>query len=89
MKSIGVCNGMLGNNLPPAAEVVELYKSNGITNMRIYAPDSATLTALKGTNIDLVLGVANEDLASIGSDFVAAHAWVQDNVLAYPDVSFK
>jgi Glycosyl hydrolases family 17 len=89
VKSIGICNGMLGDNLPPGAEVVDMYKSYGIPAMRIYKPDSATLTALQGTNIDLVMGVANEDLASIGSDPAAASAWVQNNVLAYSGVSFK
>ncbi|PPD89076.1 hypothetical protein GOBAR_DD13999 [Gossypium barbadense] len=27
---VGVCYGMMGNNLPPAAEVIDIYKSKGI-----------------------------------------------------------
>ncbi|AES89514.1 glycoside hydrolase family 17 protein [Medicago truncatula] len=30
VQSVGVCYGMLGNNLPSRQEVVDLYKSNGI-----------------------------------------------------------
>lgn len=37
---------MLGNNLPCAQDVVNLYESNGIGAMRLYGPDQATLQAL-------------------------------------------
>jgi Glycosyl hydrolases family 17 len=80
---------MLGNNLPSQGDVVKLYQANGITGMRIYAPDSATLNALKGTNINLMIDVDNSDLASIASSSSAAATWVNNNVQAYPDVSFK
>ncbi|XP_078158434.1 glucan endo-1,3-beta-glucosidase-like isoform X4 [Carex rostrata] len=84
-QSIGVCYGMNGNNLPSQADVVKLYQSNGITGMRIYGADSATLTALKGTNINLIMGV---DLSEASSSS-AADNWVNNNVKPYPDVSFK
>ncbi|XP_078158427.1 glucan endo-1,3-beta-glucosidase-like [Carex rostrata] len=84
-QSIGVCYGLNGNNLPSQADVVKLYQSNGITGMRIYGADSATLTALKGTNINLIMGV---DLSEASSPS-AADTWVKNNVKPYPDVSFK
>ncbi|XP_078158437.1 glucan endo-1,3-beta-glucosidase-like [Carex rostrata] len=84
-QSIGVCYGLNGNNLPSQADVVKLYQSNGITGMRIYGADSATLTALKGTNINLIMGV---DLSEASSPS-AADTWVNNNVKPYPDVSIK
>ncbi|XP_059650676.1 glucan endo-1,3-beta-glucosidase-like [Cornus florida] len=89
-QSIGVCNGRLGNNLPSEQETVDLYKSNGIGRMRIYDPNQATLQALRGSNIELILDVPNGKLQELASDASAATQWVQMNVQAYsPDVKFR
>ncbi|KAM7473244.1 hypothetical protein LguiB_020487 [Lonicera macranthoides] len=88
-QSIGVCYGKDGNNLPPEQDVINLYNSKGIGKMRIYSPDPKTLLALRGTNIELILGVPNDGLQSLASDPAAAAAWVQTNIQAYPDVKFK
>ncbi|KAG1371169.1 Glucan endo-1,3-beta-glucosidase, basic isoform [Cocos nucifera] len=57
--------------------------------MRIYYPDQPTLQALGGTNIPLILDVPKEDLQNLASDASAASDWVQNNIKAYPDVSFR
>ncbi|XP_059653175.1 glucan endo-1,3-beta-glucosidase-like isoform X2 [Cornus florida] len=58
--------------------------------MRIYNPDQATLQALRGSNIELILGVPNSDLQPLASDASAATQWVQKNVIAYsPDVKLR
>ncbi|MQK22045.1 hypothetical protein EI013_27140, partial [Escherichia coli] len=47
------------------------------------------LQALKGSNIEVILGVFNDKLQSL-TDAGAAQNWVNDNVKAYsPDVKFK
>ncbi|XP_044973388.1 glucan endo-1,3-beta-glucosidase, acidic isoform-like [Hordeum vulgare subsp. vulgare] len=89
VQSIGVCYGVNGNGLPSASEVVQMYQSNGITGMRIYFPDADALQALSGTNIELIIDVANEDLASLASDRSAAVAWVQTNVQAHQGLNIK
>ncbi|KAG1338561.1 Glucan endo-1,3-beta-glucosidase, basic vacuolar isoform [Cocos nucifera] len=90
VQSIGVCYGMVGNNLPQPSEVVELYKSKKIGQMRIYFPNEDVLQALKGSNIGLILDVPREDLQSLASDPSAASKWVQNNIKSYlPDVSFR
>ncbi|KAI7737947.1 hypothetical protein M8C21_015140 [Ambrosia artemisiifolia] len=85
---VGVCNGRIGNNLPSEKETVTLFQTNGISRMRIYDPNQATLDALRGTNIELMVGVPNDDLQSL-TDQNGANTWVSNNILKYPNVNFK
>ncbi|KAJ3691723.1 hypothetical protein LUZ61_020887 [Rhynchospora tenuis] len=80
---------MIGDNLPSKSDVVRQYQSYGILAMRIYKPDGDTFNALKGTDIDVMVGVPNEELALYANDASAAASWVQNNILAYDGVSFK
>ncbi|XP_047053831.1 glucan endo-1,3-beta-glucosidase, acidic isoform-like [Lolium rigidum] len=89
VQSIGVCYGVNGDGLPSASDVVQLYKSNGITGMRIYSPDGDTLQALSGSNIDLILDVGNDQLANLAASASNADSWVQANVQPYKDVKIK
>ncbi|KAK3139831.1 hypothetical protein QOZ80_5AG0391160 [Eleusine coracana subsp. coracana] len=87
--SIGVCYGVIGNNLPSASDVVQLYQSNGIDSMRIYFADTNALQAFSGSNIGLIMDIGNDNLAAFASDPGAAAAWVQNNVKAFPGVNFR
>ncbi|KAJ1266059.1 hypothetical protein BS78_08G121900 [Paspalum vaginatum] len=85
VQSIGVCYGTHGTGLPSAADVVQLYRSNGIAGMRIYSPDATILEALRGSGIDLIVDAT--DLDALVAD---APGWVQANIQPYKDdVSFK
>ncbi|KAL2329201.1 hypothetical protein Fmac_022628 [Flemingia macrophylla] len=88
-ESIGVCYGVNGGNLPSRQEVVDLYKRNGISRMRIYYPDEEALQTLKGSNIELIMDVAKETLPSL-ADSNTAKDWVNKYVTPYSqDVKFK
>lgn len=88
--NLGVAYGRNGNNLPSPREVVDLYRSQGIRGMRIYDPDQNVLQALRGSGIELLLGVPNTDLQQLASDIPAAKRWVQTNVLNYyPNVNIR
>ena len=58
--------------------------------MRIYNPDPVTLQALKGSNIELVIGVPNEEIQSLATSATLATQWVQNNIQNYSqDVKFR
>ncbi|PUZ53051.1 hypothetical protein GQ55_5G022100 [Panicum hallii var. hallii] len=90
VQSIGVCYGVLGNNLPSRSDVVQLYRSRGINGMRIYFPDRQALDALRGSGIGLILDTGNDVLAQLASSASSAASWVQSNVRPYyPAVNIK
>ncbi|XP_073365652.1 glucan endo-1,3-beta-glucosidase GII-like isoform X1 [Aegilops tauschii subsp. strangulata] len=86
----GVCYGVHGDRLPKPAEVVQLYKSKGITAIRLYEPDVQTLLALNGSNIGVLIDVADENVPRLASGAAQADLWVQLNIKRYyPGVSFR
>ncbi|XP_045793037.1 glucan endo-1,3-beta-glucosidase-like [Trifolium pratense] len=87
---IGVNFGRNGDNLPSPQNVVSLYKKCGIKLLRLFEPNPDILEALKGSNLQVSLGVKNGDVQSLASSKEAANQWVNTNVAPYKgDVNFK
>ncbi|GMY07161.1 putative glucan endo-1,3-beta-glucosidase GVI [Fagus crenata] len=87
---VGVNYGLLGDNLPAPDATIGLLKSRNITKARIFDPNPDVLRALEGSNIEVVLGVRNEDLQQLASDKNAATSWVANNVVPhFPAVKFR
>uniref|UniRef100_A0A7N2M2U6 glucan endo-1,3-beta-D-glucosidase n=2 Tax=Quercus lobata TaxID=97700 RepID=A0A7N2M2U6_QUELO len=86
---IGVCYGTVGNNLPSPGEVIDMYKQYNFGRMRLYNQNQDALQALRGTKIELMLGVPNEELQRIASSQDHANTWIQNNVQKYGDVTFR
>jgi len=58
--------------------------------MRIFYTNQATHQALKGSNIEVIVGVVNDDLGGLASSLAAANTWVQTNIIPYvPDVKIS
>ncbi|KAJ6794349.1 putative glucan endo-1,3-beta-glucosidase GVI [Iris pallida] len=82
-ESIGVNYGMIGNNLPTPDEVVSLYKSRNITELRLFNPNTTVLAALENSGIGVVLGTLNQDLQSLAASPSFAARWVSANVVPF------
>ena len=90
VQSIGVNYGTIADDLPPATKVIALYKTSGIGKMRIFDPNQATLQALKGSGLSVIVGVVNNDLQGLATSPAAANGWVQTNLSPYlPDVNIS
>ncbi|GAU46354.1 hypothetical protein TSUD_180870 [Trifolium subterraneum] len=63
--SIGVNFGRNGDNLPTPQNVVSLYNKCGINLLRLFEPNPDILEALKGSNLQVSLGVRNGDMQSL------------------------
>jgi len=86
----GVCYGTVSNNLPSASDVVQLYRSKGITGMRIYSPDAQALNALRNSGISLMIDVGGTDvLANLAASVSNAASWVRTNIQAYQGLTIK
>ncbi|KAK9677762.1 hypothetical protein RND81_11G165300 [Saponaria officinalis] len=81
--NIGVCYGLLGDNIPSPKQVVNLYKKYGIQKMRIYQPYPNVLEALRHSGIHLTLGTLNQDIPVLASSVAAAKSWFNTNVKPY------
>ncbi|PHT53167.1 putative glucan endo-1,3-beta-glucosidase GVI [Capsicum baccatum] len=83
VEGIGVNYGLLGNNLPPPAQVINFIKSKNIQNIRIFDPNTDILKALEGSGLSVILGTRNEDLQRLASDPTFATNWVLTNVIPH------
>lgn len=75
--------GRVADDLPSAASVVQLLKTNGITQVKLYDTDPTVLRALAGTGIKVVVALPNENLTAAATRQGFALSWVQRNVAAY------
>lgn len=81
--SIGVNYGTYGDNLPTPAQAVALLKKSGVTQARIADTNPSVLNAFQGSNIQLMVGVRNDEIVAIGQDNATAYKWVNDHIIPY------
>eukprot|EP00249_Psilotum_nudum_P008110 c21047_g2_i2 orf=275-1060(+) len=80
--SLGINYGMVANNLPPPTEVARLFRSMAITKTRIYSANSYVLEVFGNTGISFIVGIGNEDVASL-TDPANASYWVKQRIQPY------
>ncbi|CAM0885258.1 unnamed protein product [Alopecurus aequalis] len=87
---VGVCYGIVGNNLPSPHDVVQLYGNYNIFNMRVYSAEPSVLNALRNMSLNLILGTTNNDVAFLAASASNAASWVQTYIVPYyPDIKIK
>ena len=87
---IAVNNGMVGNNLPFADEVVALMKKNNNGKYRIFQGSPEVLPAFANSGIDVIVGIETNRLQEISSSQDAANSWVKTNIVPfYPAANIK
>ena len=89
--AVGVCYGMVANNLPLPGQVANLIRSRNIGKVRFFQAHHEALRALQNSGgTEVIVGVGNDELQKISSDQAAANGWVNDNIRQfYPATNIK
>ncbi|KAK8331734.1 hypothetical protein V6Z11_A10G093700 [Gossypium hirsutum] len=69
-----------------------MLKDNGIKKVKLFHAEHDILTALSGTDIEVMVGIPNHSLESLSEKYSVAQAWVKANITAYmgkKGVNFK
>jgi hypothetical protein len=68
--------------LPPKL-VVQLLQDNGIKKVKLFDTDPATMSALAGSGIEVMVAIPNNMLADLAGSSRTARKWVERNVQRY------
>ncbi|CAL5076680.1 unnamed protein product [Urochloa decumbens] len=68
--------------LPPKA-VVQVLRDNGIKKVKLFDTDSAAMSALAGSGVEVMVAIPNIMLADLADDARKAKDWVKRNVKRY------
>ncbi|XP_004289257.1 PREDICTED: glucan endo-1,3-beta-glucosidase 8-like [Fragaria vesca subsp. vesca] len=74
--------GMASHPLDPN-NVVKMLKDNGIKKVKLFDAEPSTMKALSGSGFSVIVGIPNDKLASISSDYKHAQEWVKENITKY------
>ncbi|XP_028755085.1 glucan endo-1,3-beta-glucosidase 8-like [Neltuma alba] len=80
MAGLGVNWGALASHPLEPGIVVQLLKDNEIEKVKLFDADSWTVSALSGTDIDVIVGIPNDQLHEIARSSKHAEHWVKENV---------
>lgn len=72
---------MATHKLPPKT-VVQMLKDNGIGKVKLFDADQSTMSALAGSDIEVMVAIPNDQLSAM-NDYDRAKDWVNRNVTRY------
>lgn len=78
--AVGANWGTQATHPLPASIVVGMLKDNGIQKVKLFEANASSLNALSNSGIEVMVGIPNDLLSSLASDYSAAQAWVSQNV---------
>ncbi|KAJ8763206.1 hypothetical protein K2173_025591 [Erythroxylum novogranatense] len=79
---LGVNWGTQATHKLPPKTVVQMLKDNGITKVKLFDADQSTMSALAGSDIEVMVAIPNDQLA-VMTDYDRAKKWVSKNVTVY------
>lgn len=80
---VGVNWGKMATHQLPSDMVVKMLIDNGFDKVKLFDADADTLTALAGTDIEVMVAIPNYMLEGLSSDPRAAVDWVDENVTSW------
>ena len=82
-KSVGVNWGTMATHQLPPNKVVKMLRDNGLDKLKLFEYNEGIMTALTGTDIEVMVGIPNNMLKEMSEDPGAAASWVYNNVSGY------
>lgn len=77
---IGINWGAMASNPLNPPIVVNLLKDNAIKKVKLFDADSWTVSAFSGTDIELMVGIPNNQLNQLSKSMSDAEDWVKQNI---------
>ncbi|KAK8939469.1 Glucan endo-1,3-beta-glucosidase 6 [Platanthera guangdongensis] len=66
-----------------SSTVVQLLKDDGFQKVKLFDAEEGTMSALKNSRIEVMVGIPNDMLATLAGSMKAAQRWVSENVSSY------
>lgn len=82
VEGLGVNWGTMASHKLPPKVVVQMLKDNGIKKVKLFDADQSTMSALAGTDFEVMVAIPNDQLAVMGN-YNRAKEWVRRNVTRY------
>lgn len=79
---LGVNWGTMATHKLPPKVVVQMLKDNGIQKVKLFDADTYTMNALAGSDIEVMVAIPNDQLASM-TNYDRAKKWVKHNITRY------
>ena len=82
VSGLGVNWGTMATHKLPPKTVVQMLKDNGIKKVKLFDADSHTMSALAGSDLEVMVAIPNDQLLAMNS-YDRAKEWVRRNVTRY------
>ncbi|XP_050380348.1 glucan endo-1,3-beta-glucosidase 8-like [Argentina anserina] len=79
----GVNWGEMTTHPLPAKKVVAMLKENGFKKVKLFDAEPSIMDALAGSGLEVMVGIPNDKLSKLASDYGSAKDWVKENVTSY------
>ncbi|KAF7083464.1 hypothetical protein CFC21_087251 [Triticum aestivum] len=81
--AIGANWGTQASHPLPPDTVVKMLKDNGFQKVKLFDAEDGTMSALRKSGLEVMVGIPNELLTTMANSMKAADKWVEKNVSNY------